>query len=76
MVLMQRFSKPAHSVGVSIAVPHNGFTPTPNMTPLEIAFHKGKEAKRLGRPAENPHKDLLTPTEGQLAAEWERGYNS
>jgi hypothetical protein len=73
---MQRFSKPTHSIGVTIAVPHNSFTPTPTMSPLEIAYHKGLEAKRLGRPAENPHSDLLTPNEGSLAAEWERGYNS
>jgi hypothetical protein len=72
----QRISKPTHSLGVTIAVPHSKFTPTPTMSPLEIAFHKGREAKRLGRPAENPHKDLLTPNDGALAAEWERGYSS
>jgi hypothetical protein len=73
---MQRFSKPAHTIGVNIAVPHNGFTPTPSMTPLQIAFHKGKEAKRLGRPADNPHTDMLAPNDGALASEWNRGYNS
>jgi hypothetical protein len=62
-------------MGVTIAVPHTSFTPTPTMSPLEIAFHKGREAKRLGRPAENPHNDLLTPNHGALAAEWDRGYN-
>jgi len=71
----QRVSKPTHSMGVTIAVPHTSFTPTPTMSPLEIAFHKGREAKRLGRPAENPHNDLLTPNHGALAAEWDRGYN-
>lgn len=72
----QRVTKPTHSIGVTIAVPHSRFTPTPTMTPLEIAFHKGREAKRLGRPAENPHNELLTPTSGALAAEWDKGYNS
>lgn len=73
---MQRFSKPSHSIGVTIAVPHSSFTPTPNMSPLEIAYHKGREAKRLGRQADNPHTELLTPTDGLLASEWERGYNA
>ena len=76
MMVGQRFSKPTHSTGVTIAVPHSGFTPTPNMSPLEIAFKKGQEAKRLGRPAENPHEDKLVPNEGQLAKEWDRGYGS
>jgi len=76
MAPFQRFSKPTHSVGVTIAVPHSGFTPTPTMSPLEIAFHKGQEAKRLGRPAENPHTDMLAPNEGQLAKEWDRGSGS
>jgi len=74
--MAQRFPKPTHSVGVSILVPHSKFTPTPSMSPLEIAFYKGREARRLGRPAENPHNELLTPNDGALAAEWERGYNS
>ena len=76
--MAQRFSKPSHSVGVTIAVPHSGFAPTPTMSPLQIAFLKGQEAKRLGRPAENPHEDkLATPKDaGQLAKEWDRGYGS
>lgn len=73
---VQRVSKPAHAIGVQIAVPHTRFTPTPNMSPLKIAFEKGAEAKRLGRPNENPHADKLTPNNGQLAAEWDRGYGS
>lgn len=74
---MQRFSKPAHTIGVHISVPHTRFTPTPNMSPLTIAFHKGAEAKHLGRPAsDNPHTDKLVPNDGQLASEWDRGYNS
>lgn len=73
---VQRVTKQTHSIGVTIAVPHSSFSPTPNMTPLQIAFHKGLDAKRRGRPAENPHNDLLTPNNGLLAAEWERGYNS
>lgn len=73
----QRVSKPAHSLGVTIAVPHTKFTPTPTMSPLEVAFRKGQEAKRLGRPSsDNPHAEFLTPNHGQLSAEWERGYGS
>lgn len=71
---IRQLSKPTHSVGVTIAVPHSKFTPTPTMTPLEIAYHKGREAKRLGRKADNPH-DFLTPNDGALAAEWDRGYD-
>lgn len=73
---MQRVSKPTHSTGVTIAVPHSRFAPTPTMTPLEIAFRKGQEAKRLGRPAENPHTEKLVPNDGELAKEWDRGYGS
>jgi hypothetical protein len=67
---VQRFSKPTHAIGVQIVVPHKTFVPTPNMSPLQIAFRKGAEAKRLGRARNNPHGS------GQLAAEWDRGYNS
>lgn len=74
--MAQRFPKPTHTVGVSILVPHSSFTPTPTMSPLEIAFNKGREAKRRGRKPENPHNDFLTPNNGALAAEWDRGYNS
>jgi hypothetical protein len=70
----QRIYKPTHSIGVVVAVPHSGFCPTPTMSPLEIAFYKGQEARRLGRPAENPHTDKLAPNNGQLASEWDRGY--
>lgn len=73
---MQRRSRHTHAAGVSILVPHSSFTPTPTMSPLEVAYHKGRDAKRRGRPATNPHNDLLTPNDGELAAEWERGYNS
>ena len=48
----QRISKPSHSIGVTIAIPHSSFVPTPLMTPLEIAFAKGAEAKRFGRKAD------------------------
>ncbi len=71
---LQRFSKPTHTMGVSIAVPHTRFTPTPTMKPLEIAFRKGAEAKSLGRSADHPY-DMLSPNDGQLAAEWLKGYN-
>lgn len=74
--MVQRFPKPTHSLGVSVLVPHSSFTPTPSMSPLYIAFHKGREAKRLGRPADNPHTDRLAPNVGALADEWDRGYNS
>lgn len=73
---LQRFSKPTHSVGVTVAVPHTRFSPTPTMHPGEIAFNKGAEAKRLGRPADNPYTEKLSPNDGQLAAEWDRGYGS
>jgi hypothetical protein len=46
------------------------------MSPLEVAFRKGQEAKRLGRKTDNPHTDFLSPNEGELAKEWDRGYNS
>ncbi len=72
---VQRRAKHTHAVRVSILVPHSSFTPTPTMTPLEIAYFKGVDAKRRGRPAENPH-EFLTPNDGMLAAEWDRGYNS
>ena len=69
--------KASHSAGVASAVPHTSSVPTPNMTPLEIAFRKGQEAKHRGS-AENPHTDKLatSQSEGQLAKEWDRGYGS
>lgn len=73
---MQRFSKPTHSVGVTVAVPHTRFTPTPTMSPLAVARAKGAEAKRLGHKPDNPHADKLEPNSGQLAAEWDKGYGS
>lgn len=74
---VQKVSKPAHAIGVQIAVPHSTFVPTPSMPPLTIAFNKGAEAKRLGRPAsDNPHTDKLSPNEGQLAEAWDKGYSS
>jgi hypothetical protein len=73
--MAQRFPKPTHSTAVSLLVPHSRFTPTPMMSPLEIAYHKGREAKRLGR-GENPHTDFLQPNNGALAAEWDRGNKS
>lgn len=74
-MITQRRMKHTHAAAVSILVPHSSFTPTPTMTPLEIAFHKGREARRRGRPAENPH-DFLSPNDGVLATEWDKGYNS
>lgn len=68
--MAQRFPKPTHTTGVSILVPHSKFTPTPTMSPLVVAFHKGREARRLNRPpADNPH-------DGALAQEWDKGYQS
>lgn len=62
-----------HSIGVAAAVPHSKTAPTPSMLPLELAFHRGQEAKRLGRPStDNPHEDSLAG----LSAEWEKGYGS
>jgi ribosome modulation factor len=63
-----------HSVGVSIVVPYvHNFVPTPNLKPLEIAYHKGRDAARRGHredvcpydPGEHPH----------LNEHWMRGYN-
>lgn len=74
---LQKFSKPAHTIGVTVAVPHTRFSPTPTMHPGDVAYSKGVEAKRLGRPAsDNPYTDKLAPNNGQLSAEWNRGYGS
>jgi hypothetical protein len=43
------------------------------MNPLEVAYLKGQEWKRRGRPLENPYEHH-TPNDGQQAAEWRRGY--
>lgn len=61
-----------HGVGVSVALPHiKHFTPTPNMTPAEVAYGRGREARRKGRPDnENPY----TANEEQLSAQWAKGY--
>jgi hypothetical protein len=72
---LQRFSKPAHTVGVTVAVPHTQFTPTPTMSPLMIAYNKGAEARLRGRNLENPYTDRLVPNNGELATEWDKGYN-
>jgi hypothetical protein len=62
-----------HSIGVTAAVPHSKTAPMLTIPPLELAFHKGQEAKRLGRPlTDNPHEDSLTG----LSAEWGRGYGT
>lgn len=71
----QRKMRHPHAARVAILVPHSSFTPTPSMSPLEIAYFKGREAKRRGRPAENPHTDTLTPNNGLLAAQWMKGYD-
>jgi hypothetical protein len=61
-----------HAVGISMAVQsvHN-FTPTPNYTPAEIAYFKGVDARRRGRPeTDNDYPD----EQKNLSAEWMRGY--
>lgn len=68
--------KATHSAGVGGAVPHTSFSPPPVLSPLEVAFLKGREAKRLGRDADNPHADQLVPNIGALASEWDRGYEN
>ena len=66
-------SRNRHSIGIMAAVPHSTLAPILTIPPLELAFHKGQEAKQLGRPlTDNPHEDSLTG----LSAEWERGYGS
>lgn len=38
-----------HGVGISIALPYaHSFVPTPNLSPLEIAYSKGADAARRG----------------------------
>lgn len=70
---VQRVSKPEHTPGVAILVPHTRFTPTPDMPDHKIAFEKGAEAKRLGRPInDNPHRGKSK----SLSATWDRGYKS
>jgi len=62
-----------HTAGISMAVQsaHN-FTPTPNYTPAEIAYHKGADARRRGRTeADNTYAD----EQPALSAEWMRGFN-
>jgi hypothetical protein len=63
-----------HSVGVSIAVPYaHAFVPTPNMSPLEIAYSKGADAARRGLDSNaNPY----SATEAGLSEAWGRGYNA
>lgn len=76
---LQRVTKPTHSVRVNVAVPHTGFSPTPMMSPLDIARGKGAEAKRLGRPPnENPYPDPRTafPNDGELAKAWQAAYDA
>lgn len=72
---IQRRMKHAHQVRVALLVPHSSFTPTPAMSPLEVAYFKGKEARRRGQGEdENPHTDQLLPNNGALAAHWMKGY--
>lgn len=62
-----------HVCGISIALPvaHN-FTPTPTMSPHEIAYAKGADHARRGRGAdENPYDETNHPG---LHAEWVRGH--
>lgn len=75
MSRIQRRMKHSHQVRVALLVPHSSFTPTPAMSPGEVAYFKGKEAKRLGRGTdENPHTEKLLPNNGVLAAQWMKGY--
>ena len=69
---LQRRMKHTHQVSVALLVPHSSFTPVPTMSPLEIAYQKGREAARRGRPVDdNPHQ----PGQDGLSTEWMRGYN-
>jgi hypothetical protein len=66
----------AHSTKITQVIPNVSQTLAPIMTPLALAFHAGQQARHLGRLADNPHADKLAPNHGQLATEWDRGYNS
>lgn len=69
-MIIQRRSKPAHSVGVSVCVPHSGLVLTPTMTPLQVALRQGAHAKHRGREAdENPYEEGTT-----LAEHWAKGH--
>lgn len=76
-MLIQRRTKPTHQLRVAVLVPHARFVPTPSMSPLKIAFMQGRDMKRRGRPeSDNPYGDRLAPNDGQLHAEWLKGYGS
>ena len=66
----------AHAISFDQLVPHEKKPPVPSLSPLEAALFRGREAKRLGRPEENPHSDFLNPNDGMLAAEWKKGFGS
>lgn len=70
---LQRQPNFKHSVGISMVVQHvTRFTPLPNYTPAEVAYFRGVEARRRGRPDLNDYP----PEQANLSAEWERGYGN
>lgn len=72
-----RWTKPTHQMRVAVLVPGARFVPTPSMSPLKIAFMQGRDMKRRGRPlTDNPYEGKLAPNDGQLAAEWLKGYGA
>lgn len=62
-----------HAIGVSILVPYSHeFVPTPNLSPTEIAYHKGREIAQRGRDhTECPYDAGEHPN---LHEHWMRGY--
>lgn len=76
-MLIQRRTKPTHQLRIAVLVPGARFVPTPSMSPLKIAFMQGRDVKRRGRSeADNPYGDKLAPNNGQLSAEWLKGFGS
>lgn len=63
-----------HACGISIVIPHaHNFVPTPSMQPHQIAFSKGRDAKRRGRPAaDNPYDSTRHQ---HLHEQWISGYD-
>jgi hypothetical protein len=70
-MITQRVSKPVQA-GVRVLVRQSKFTPTPSMAAGKIAFHKGREARRLGKPETiNPHDPASA-----LGQKWLEGYRA